>query len=118
MSNFSQMMNDRSEARRIYNQRRKISQLELKNKKLEQEIKQFREMWKDTNIIIRDDKKLILNGNAYDCLQEKDKEIERLNNIINMAISAINTYQDSKTLSIGYENLKRIRGILRGNGYK
>lgn len=83
MSNFSQIMNDRSEARRIYNQRRKISQLELKNKKLEQEIKQFREMWKDTNIIIRDDKKLMLNGNAYNCLEEKDKEINRLNNIIN-----------------------------------
>lgn len=47
----------------------------------------------------------------------KNKEIERLNNIINMAISAINTYQDSKTLSIGYENLKRIRGILRGNDF-
>lgn len=50
-------------------------------------------------------------------IQEKDKEIERLNNIINTAISAINTYQDSKTLSIGYENLKRIRGILRGNDF-
>lgn len=50
-------------------------------------------------------------------LEQKDKEIERLNNIINTAISAINTYQDSKILSIGYENLKRIRGILRGNDF-
>ena len=50
-------------------------------------------------------------------IDEKDKEIERLNNIIKMAISAINIYQDSKKFSIGYENLKKIRGILRGNDF-
>ena len=77
MSNFSQIMNDRSEARRIYNQRRKIRQLESKNEKLEQEIKQLKEIWKDTNIIIKDDKKLIMNGNAYDCLQDYKSRCEK-----------------------------------------
>ena len=50
-------------------------------------------------------------------LKEKDKEIERLNNIINKGIEAINVYQNEKTLSIGYQDLKRIRGILRGNEF-
>lgn len=50
-------------------------------------------------------------------LMLKDKEIERLNNIINKGIHAINLYQDGKTLSIGYQDLKRIRGILRGNEF-
>ena len=45
------------------------------------------------------------------------KEIERLNNIINKGIEAINVYQNEKTLSIGYQDLKRIRGILRGNEF-
>ena len=47
----------------------------------------------------------------------KDKEIERLNNIINEVIEAINVYQNENTLSVGYEDLKRIRGILRGNEF-
>lgn len=50
-------------------------------------------------------------------LKEKDKEIERLNNIITKAIEAINVYQNEKTLSVGYQDLKRIRGILRGNKF-
>lgn len=54
---------------------------------------------------------------VYDENKKKDKEIDRLNNIINMAIVAINTYQDSKTLSIEYKDLKRIRGILKGNDF-
>jgi len=54
---------------------------------------------------------------GFNAITDLEQEIERLNNIINMAITAINTYQDSKTLSIGYENLKRIRGILRGNDF-
>lgn len=45
------------------------------------------------------------------------KENERLNNNINKGIEAINVYQDEKTLSIGYEDLKRIRGILLGNEF-
>ena len=44
-------------------------------------------------------------------------EIERLNNIINKGIEAINVYQNEKTLSVGYQDLKRIRGILRGNEF-
>ena len=52
-----------------------------------------------------------------DLIVDKDKEIERLNNIINKAIEAINVYQDEKTLSISYQDLKRIRGILQGNEF-
>ena len=43
--------------------------------------------------------------------------IEKLNNIINKGIEAINVYQNEKTLSVGYQDLKRIRGILRGNEF-
>ena len=43
------------------------------------------------------------------------KEIERLNNIIRTGIEAINIYQNEKTLSVGYQDLKIIRGILQGN---
>jgi predicted RNase H-like nuclease (RuvC/YqgF family) len=50
-------------------------------------------------------------------LDKKDNEIERLNNNINKGIEAINVYQNEKTLSVGYEDLKRIRGILRGNEF-
>ena len=46
-----------------------------------------------------------------------EEENERLNNIINKGIEAINVYQNEKTLSIGYQDLKRIRGILRGNEF-
>lgn len=44
-------------------------------------------------------------------------EIERLNSIINKGIEAINVYQNEKNLSVGYQDLKRIRGILRGNEF-
>ena len=50
-------------------------------------------------------------------MKEQQQEIERLNNIINKGIEAINVYQNEKTLSIGYQDLKRIRGILRGNEF-
>lgn len=50
-------------------------------------------------------------------LKYAKKEIERLNNIITKAIEAINVYQNEKTLSVGYQDLKRIRGILRGNEF-
>lgn len=49
--------------------------------------------------------------------EELIEEIERLNNIINKGIEAINVYQNEKTLSVGYQDLKRIRGILRGNEF-
>jgi len=52
-----------------------------------------------------------------DICDRKDKEIERLNNNINKGIEAINVYQNEKTLSVGYEDLKRIRSILRGNEF-
>ena len=50
-------------------------------------------------------------------LIEKDKEIERLHSIINKGIEAINVYQNEKTLSVSYQDLKRIRGILQGNEF-
>ncbi len=50
-------------------------------------------------------------------IMELNKEIERLNNIINKGIEAINVYQNEKTLSVGYQDLKRIRGILQGNEF-
>lgn len=50
-------------------------------------------------------------------LEMANKEIERLNNNINKGIEAINVYQNEKTLSIGYQDLKRIRGILQGNEF-
>ena len=53
----------------------------------------------------------------YHYIEEKDKEIERLNNNINKGIEAINVYQNEKTLSIRYQDLNRIRGILRGNEF-
>lgn len=52
-----------------------------------------------------------------DYVINSQKEIERLNNIITKAIEAINVYQNEKTLSVGYQDLKRIRGILRGNKF-
>lgn len=67
--------------------------------------------------------KIEVNMNVYDIpilvevLEEANKEIERLNNIINKGIEAINVYQNEKTLSIGYQDLKRIRGILSGNEF-
>ena len=54
-----------------------------------------------------------VNKKIYDMAEE----IERLNNIINKGIEAINVYQNGETLSIGYEDLKRIRGILQGNEF-
>lgn len=48
---------------------------------------------------------------------KSEKEINRLNNMIDKAIEAINFYQSSKTLAINYDNIKRIRGILKGNDY-
>ena len=44
-------------------------------------------------------------------------EFDRLNNIIHKGIEAINVYQDEKTLSVSYQDLKRIRGILQGNEF-
>lgn len=56
--------------------------------------------------------------NITDTIEHRQQEeIERLNKIINKAIEAINVYQDKKTLSVGYQDLKRIRGILQGNEF-
>ena len=52
-----------------------------------------------------------------DKVHEQYFEIERLNNIISKGIEAINVYQNEKTLSVGYQDLKRIRGILQGNEF-
>ena len=45
------------------------------------------------------------------------KNGEILLNRINKGIEAINVYQNKKTLSVGYQDLKRIRGILQGNEF-
>ena len=58
-----------------------------------------------------------LLANDRKIIEDNYKEIERLNNIINKGIEAINVYQNEKTLSVGYQDLKRIRGILRGNEF-
>lgn len=50
-------------------------------------------------------------------IADLEEQNERLNNIISTAISAINTYQNEKTLSLRYEDIKRIRGILKGNDF-
>lgn len=51
------------------------------------------------------------------CDEKAKDEIKRLNNIINKGIEAINVYQNEKTLSVGYQDLKKIRGILQGNEF-
>ena len=58
-----------------------------------------------------------LNIKYAEHIEEQNNEIERLNNIINKGIEAINVYQDEKTLSVSYQDLKRIRGILQGNEF-
>lgn len=59
----------------------------------------------------------LLNLEEGCTIYDIEDKIERLNNIINKGIEAINVYQNEKTLSVGYEDLKRIRGILRGNEF-
>ena len=59
----------------------------------------------------------IANDNLYCANKMLEKENKRLNNIINKGIEAINVYQNEKTLSVGYQDLKKIRGILQGNEF-
>lgn len=51
----------------------------------------------------------------------KDKEIARLKKehkkIIDMAIHFINLHQDSKTLSLDYSDLKKLRGLLNNDKF-
>lgn len=70
---------------------------------------------KDTTINIEEAIQTINKQNKR--IEELCLEIERLNNIINKGIEAINVYQNEKTLSVGYQDLKRIRGILQGNEF-
>ncbi len=44
-------------------------------------------------------------------------EIERLNNIIKKAIHFINLNQDEKKLTLNYDDLKKLRGILNNDDY-
>lgn len=50
-------------------------------------------------------------------IEKQDKEIERLNNIIKKAIHFINLNQDEKKLTLNYDDLKKLRGILNNNDY-
>ena len=90
--------------RELKQQEKYKSMLKRKNKE--------KKIYKDKNASLQLEKQRL-----YIALRNKDKEIERLNNIINKGIEAINVYQNEKTLSIGYQDLKRIRGILRGNEF-
>ena len=55
--------------------------------------------------------------NLAEELEKERKKNKELKERINKGIEAINTYQDEKTFSIGYDDLKRIRGILKGNEF-
>lgn len=44
---------------------------------LQEENERFKARWKDTNVIIKDDKTLIMNTNAYDYLQDYESRIEK-----------------------------------------
>ena len=88
-------------------------------KREEQDNKELREIieQRDKEIKRLKEEYMILQNASDEVEEEKDKEIERLNNNINKGIEAINVYQNEKTFSIGYEDLKRIKGILRGNEF-
>lgn len=44
-------------------------------------------------------------------------ELERYKNIIEKAITFINIFQDEKTLTLNYDDLRHLRGILKGNDF-
>ena len=50
-------------------------------------------------------------------ISDLEFEVEKQDKRIDKAIEAINVYQNEKTLSVGYQDLKRIRGILQGNEF-
>ena len=53
----------------------------------------------------------------YKHLQLILNEIERLNDIINKAIHFINLNQDEKKLTLNYDDLKKLRGILKNDDF-
>lgn len=75
------------------------------NKKLKEELEKLKRLYETDRV------------SASEIIVEQDKEIKKLNNIIKKGIEAINVYQNEKTLSVRYEDLKRIRGILQGNEF-
>ena len=44
---------------------------------LQEENKEFKARWKDTNVIIKDDKTLVMNTNAYICLEDYKSRVEK-----------------------------------------
>ena len=50
-------------------------------------------------------------------LKDKDKEIKKLNYVIKKAIHFINLNQDPKKLTLNYDDLKKLRGILNDDEY-
>ena len=90
---------------------RELKQQEKYDKMLKRKNKE-KNIYKSKNSTLRIEKM-----NLIKAVERKDKEIERLNNIIKKGIEAINVYQNEKTLSLGYQDLKRIRGILQGNEF-
>ena len=63
-----------------------------------------------------------MNGCLYQDITREEldlivNEIERLNNIKKKAIHFINLNQDSKKLTLNYDDLKKLRGILKNDDY-
>lgn len=48
---------------------------------------------------------------------KQEEELDKYKNIIDKAITFINIFQDEKTLTLNYNDLKHLRGILRGNDF-
>ncbi len=76
-----------------------------------------------TNLVFLDSlssediKTLNLSLFKYLVTDDLEKENERLNNIIKKAIHFINLNQDSKKLTLNYNDLKKLRGILNNDEY-
>lgn len=78
----------------------------------------------------KEDIKIITLGDIFHNLETKEQafkflkyiknqqqELERYKNIVDKAITFINIFQDEKTLTLNYNDLKHLRGILRGNDF-
>lgn len=67
--------------------------------------------------IIEELKSKISYDEAIMSLYKNTKEIERLNYVIKKAIHFINLNQDPKKLTLNYDDLKKLRGILNNDDY-
>lgn len=81
-------------------------------------------MKKENQIIIRCLNKYGKVPETYELLEKIDlleEENQRLNNVLNElrenAIAFINIFQDEKTLTLNYNDLKHLRGIINGEEF-